>query len=976
MSRATDLLLSKIVTRNRLAPAAAVSACLEYAETLGGTTSLGEILVERGLLSRDEAEKADHAARLLQAHRYLKIAREHGIIDAEQGQRALAEYRGGGYRNSVAHVLVRNGAITPTQNLDIVSADPMTLEDALDASASAMAGAASPGAPGTDRTQAMAPALPTGGGAAPEPPPPPAGALAPPPAQPPFAPPGQPFIPPTGGYAPPGPPPQLPPTAEDAPVPTPPGAQDPDARQAPQAAALSEVVRSLSGPAREVATVALRDGVIAVPDLAFSLSHAPPAARSDARALLDALVACQRLAHAHVETLLAYLVIEHENPSFEIDGYYLLAPLGFSATGPVLLARRTAPDGTEMNVAVEVLTPHLSADARRFERFRSRTGALSLPALPSLARTIDSGRAGDGYYIARMVYPKLTLARRLAEGRLLEEKEAVLLARDVAAALRELAAMRIVHGAVRAENIAYDEQGVAVLQDVGTTPMPAVIDPEEPPPCVDLRGFLAPEQMVGDPLDVRTDLYALGCCLFQALSGRRPFDGATAGEVMAQVLSGRLPDVREAGARVSPRLAGVIRVLMTAPPDNRYATPDELLAELDALGATEDDRTVLYEDATGGDEEEQTVIASAQDLDVAEIRRQVEERRAREAALAEGMPPLGVASGPLPPSDDPLVGRVLSGRYRLRRRIGEGGMGVVYQADHMLLQKTVAIKILHPRLLTNEESVSRFDREVRAASRFAHPNVVQIFDAGDEEGPQGRLHYMVLEFVEGRNLATVIETESELEVSRAVSLVRDALAALGEAHAQGIVHRDMKSDNVMICQDKDGRETAKVMDFGIAKMLGTGGSATGKKHHSFRTKKGVVTGTPQYMSPEQAAGEQDIDWRSDLYSLGVIFYEMVMGTLPFKSNTAMGYLGKHIVEPPMPFKAVRPDLDPPPDLERIVMKALEKRRDDRFQSADEMRAEIDRCFGEGAERTSEMADFVVEKPGLLRRLLGALFGRR
>lgn len=300
-------------------------------------------------------------------------------------------------------------------------------------------------------------------------------------------------------------------------------------------------------------------------------------------------------------------------------------------------------------------------------------------------------------------------------------------------------------------------------------------------------------------------------------------------------------------------------------------------------------------------------------------------------------------------SDDPLIGKLVASRYKVLEKVGVGGMGTVYRAEHCLMEKVVALKVLNPELVSSQRSLERFRHEIRAASRFQHRHVIQIYDAGEGEGG---IFYMAMEFAEGEDLEAVIAREGALPLDRVLAFFRQTLEAVGEAHKKKIVHRDLKSGNLMVTQDKHGFPMIKIMDFGIAKIALEEGNADAAGGGLYRTQEGIVTGTPQYMSPEQASGEP-VDHRSDLYSLGVILFEMLTGQLPFRSDTPMGFLGKHIVEPPPRPSAVRPELGIPPVMESIALRLLEKSPDARYQTAAEVIADMDaRCTPEGLQAST------------------------
>ena len=273
-----------------------------------------------------------------------------------------------------------------------------------------------------------------------------------------------------------------------------------------------------------------------------------------------------------------------------------------------------------------------------------------------------------------------------------------------------------------------------------------------------------------------------------------------------------------------------------------------------------------------------------------------------------------------------MVGRVLNDRYQLEQLIGTGGMADVYLATDSLLGRRVAVKILHPQFAKDPVFIQRFRQEAQAAANLNQRNIVNVYDWGIDEG----LDFLVMEYVEGSNLKDIILGGGPLLPERAVEIAVAICSALEAAHANGLVHRDVKPQNIIVTPDKQ----IKVMDFGIARAAG--GSAM--------TQTGTILGTAQYISPEQAQG-RTADPRSDLYSLGIVIYEMLTGKAPFDSESPVAIAYKHVREDPLPPSMVNPDISP--ELEAVVMKALAKNPENRYQNALEMQADLERCL-EGA----------------------------
>jgi serine/threonine-protein kinase len=297
-----------------------------------------------------------------------------------------------------------------------------------------------------------------------------------------------------------------------------------------------------------------------------------------------------------------------------------------------------------------------------------------------------------------------------------------------------------------------------------------------------------------------------------------------------------------------------------------------------------------------------------------------------------------------------MVGNIVADRYRILKKLGEGGMGAVYLAEHVKMGRKSAIKVISKSMAEDPDAIARFNREAANAARINHPNVCAIYDFG--ETPDGVI-YLAMEFIEGESLTDLVNREGALPPRRAARIAHQTAEALAAAHEFGIVHRDLKPDNIMIAKSRDGADFAKVVDFGIAK-------AAGGDEKQNVTKTGLVVGTPEYMSPEQLSGDT-VDGRSDIYSLALVAFRMFTGTLPFQAETAQEVMIKRLTDQPLRLDEAAPGADFPSTLQQVLDQGLQRMPSERYGSAAKFGADL-------VNAVSGMADVAIDLDGATQLL--------
>jgi len=592
----------------------------------------------------------------------------------------------------------------------------------------------------------------------------------------------------------------------------------------------------------------------------------------------------------------------------DLGPYRPLRPLGEGGVGSVYLAR--FPDSPR-RVAIKLLHPEVARDETAVKRFLDVARALAGEENQHVAAVLGARRlAADKVLVVMEYVDGQDLGDVLADNGPLDPERVRLIALQICQGLCAAHDRGVLHLDLKPENVFLleDDPGRDLIKilDFGIAHLRA--SPGGSPPPRDHAGQLlgtpeywSPEQASGGPVDARSDIYSLGVLLYELLSGATPFASHSVSDVVAHHMRTEPGPITRATDLPPVPAAFEELVLRCLAKDRarRYATAAELrraLADLDLNPPSA--------------EEEETQAA--------DVRPAAAER-------------------------DPLVGTRLE-KYKVTALLGEGGMGKVYEAEHTMLGRRVAIKMLRREYSTNQGAVQRFFTEARAVNRIAHPNIVEITDFFQEDEGD---NYYIMELLEGISLDREIDREKGLAPKRMVHIGKQVCDALGVAHEAGIIHRDLKPENVYLTRRGDERDVVKLLDFGVAKLLDRHGESVQT------TKAGAILGTPEYMAPEQAAAKP-VDARTDIYALGAILYEMATGRPPFRSKGIAELLVMHLTVPPTSPHELD-DLRYPiwPSLERVILRCLAKDPDERFQTMTELKKALGEALELGPSRTLE-----------------------
>ena len=609
--------------------------------------------------------------------------------------------------------------------------------------------------------------------------------------------------------------------------------------------------------------------------------------------------------------------------------YRVIEPLGEGGEGERYLVEALRPGAARL---VLKLLPAGLADAEQRRRFA--TAARDLIALdhPGIVPIRELAPEGDLTLYAVDHVDGPALDEVLAAGGPLDVGRAVLRAREMLEALAFAHRAGVLHADLRPQSVILANAGTPlerarvlhfglarILREAWGTGGATRAAISAPP-------WMAPEQVLGAPIDARADVYSAGCILYEMLAGQPPFSSPSPADLIVQRAHDSAPALGAIGRdRSFPAgLEAVVRCAIARDPADRYADAAAMIEALDAAAQQSEAPTGIFTSPGG--------VA-------APLAGPVEAPRAIPATRASPASGIAAVEAPPPAALDwarPFPGQAIGG-FRIVRVLGEGGFGLVCEAIDVALGRRVALKLLRPELAQDKTLIERFRREARVVASLEHPAVVKVFAAGESAGT----FFIAMELLEGENLEARLSRQGLAAPAALEALLAPALDALERVHERGVIHRDLKPDNIFVLSDG----SVRLLDFGLVSLVAGG-------DHTKLTKTGMIMGTLGYLAPEQACGDP-IDVRTDVYALGVILFRALTGRLPFLARDSTELVVAHLLREPPAMHEVRPDLAFAPELEAVVARALAKGRDGRFPDVRSLRAAL-------SEAVRAQADIQVE----------------
>jgi serine/threonine protein kinase/tetratricopeptide (TPR) repeat protein/TolB-like protein len=557
------------------------------------------------------------------------------------------------------------------------------------------------------------------------------------------------------------------------------------------------------------------------------------------------------------------------------ERYEILKRLGEGGMGAVYKARDHELDRL---VALKIIRPELAGHPDILRRFKQELILARQVTHKNVVRIFDLGSADGRKFITMDYIDGRDLKSILNERGKLPPSEAVPILQQICQGLEAAHTEGVVHRDLKPQNIMVDDAGRVWLMDFGLARSMELAGLTRTGVLMGTPDYMSPEQARAEKVDARSDLFSLGIIAFEMLVGRLPFEADTLMAKLLQRVQQKAPLVTEIDPSIPAGLAAVVGKCLEPDVTKRYQFIREILADL------------------GGDAQTSHTKSPSQSG----------------SSVAASAVSLG-ALGP---------GSQFGPRYRIEAEIGEGGMGKVYKAYDSDLDRIVALKLVRPELARDANSLQRFKQELLLASSISHRGILRIHDLGDVGG----VKFISMAYIQGMDLADLIAKTGKLQTERVVNIAKQLASALEAAHAEGVVHRDLKPRNVLITVD----DQAFISDFGLAKSLDAETTAM--------TRAGEVLGTPRYMSPEQAESKA-ADNRSDIYSLGVILYEMATGVVPFTGESSLQVMFQHVQQAPKDPRLVNPEV--PEYLSVIILKCLEKDPTQRYQNAGELLRDLE-----------------------------------